>query len=92
MNCPNSLASKLWTRALMSHPRLNSAESFASGVHGLLIYSLAYQSVNEPDAVCFKVHEKKKIGVMALNKEVSISPFLSEVQYVVQCQGQYLFG
>ena len=35
---------------------------------------------------------KKKIGVMALNKEVSISPFLSEVQYVVQCQGQYLFG
>lgn len=59
MNCPNSLASKLWTRALMSHPRLNSPESFASGVHGLLIYSLAYQSVNEPDAVCFKVHEKK---------------------------------
>ena len=29
---------------------------------------------------------------MALNKEVSISPFLSEVQYVVQCQGEYLFG
>ena len=47
--------------------------------------------MNEPDGVCFKVHEKKN-GVMALNKEVSISPFFSEVQYVVQCQGQYLFG